>query len=86
MEDSRIPHQCPEGRAFYLGLNDYPVDDDRRHGPCGPAVEQILQDAEGRWWAGNGEYQTQVNYCPFCGRAAPTTTRPTARQWEKMNY
>src|ERR1035437_732824 len=25
----------------------------------------------GTFWAGNDEYESQVNYCPFCGAKAP---------------
>jgi len=25
------------------------------------------QERDGELWAGNGEYESQVNYCPYCG-------------------
>lgn len=28
---------------------------------------------EGTLWAGNGEYNTQVNFCPMCGKKAKVT-------------
>lgn len=70
-------HQCAVERKMHLGLNDYPIRDPDRHGWVGDAIDCVIQDAQGRWWATNAEYFTQVNYCPFCGDAAPTTTRPT---------
>ena len=24
-------------------------------------------EQDGKLWAGNGEYTTEVNFCPFCG-------------------
>ena len=38
----------------------------------GPAVTFCHEDEEGKLWAENGEYASQVNYCPFCGFRAPT--------------
>lgn len=36
----------------------------------GPAVSYTRTDEQGRMFIGNGEYETQVNYCPFTGVAA----------------
>jgi len=36
----------------------------------GIAVKYCYEDAEGRLWAGNSEYESQVNYCPVCGYKA----------------
>ncbi len=41
------------------------------HRHCGPAVDESRQDADGKLWVDNGEYATQVNFCPRCGYAAP---------------
>jgi hypothetical protein len=38
----------------------------------GNAVEYVKEDSEGRMWIGNGEYETQVNFCPFTGKEALT--------------
>ncbi len=38
----------------------------------GKAVEYVKEDSEGRMWIGNGEYETQVNFCPFTGKPAVT--------------
>lgn len=37
----------------------------------GQAVTYVRIDKIGRMWVGNGEYETQVNYCPYTGVAAP---------------
>lgn len=65
---------CEEGKDFTSIAESY-----------GPAITKVSivskrpQWAEkshhnlkvGTMWAGNGEYDTQVNFCPFCGDAAP---------------
>ena len=38
----------------------------------GAAVCWCEEDEEGRLWVDNGEYSSQVNYCPYCGFRAPT--------------
>lgn len=38
----------------------------------GIAIDDCSEDEEGQFWCGNGEYSTQVEYCPFCGQKAPT--------------
>ena len=37
----------------------------------GAAIDVCYEDKEGRFWADNGEYSSQVNYCPWCGAKAP---------------
>lgn len=36
----------------------------------GAAITDCVEDTEGRFWATNREYATQVNFCPFCGQPA----------------
>lgn len=36
----------------------------------GAAISYAYEDAEGRFCVSNGEYGSQVNYCPFCGTKA----------------
>ena len=36
----------------------------------GPAVEGCEERDDGSLWAGNGEYGSRVNFCPFCGYKA----------------
>jgi hypothetical protein len=40
-------------------------------GLWGIAIDYTRIDKEGKMWVGNGEYETQVNYCPFTGTQAP---------------
>jgi len=35
----------------------------------GQAID-VCWEEEGELWASNGEYSTQVNFCPFCGYKA----------------
>jgi hypothetical protein len=34
---------------------------------AGPAIGYCLEYEEGKLFAGNGEYESQVNFCPICG-------------------
>lgn len=36
---------------------------------CGRAIEYCVE-LDGELWAGNGEYDSQVAFCPFCGHEA----------------
>ncbi len=36
----------------------------------GIAIKYCYEDAVGKLWAGNDEYESQVNYCPVCGYKA----------------
>jgi hypothetical protein len=36
----------------------------------GPAIYMCEEDDEGKLWVTNGEYASQVNYCPYCGYEA----------------
>lgn len=56
-------HECPE-RTNHLGVT-------RQERPpeellYGPAINQIVRSGE-KWWAHNGEYSTEVSFCPWCG-------------------
>jgi hypothetical protein len=42
---------------------------DSPYRPYGPAILEVFEDDEGLW-AENGEYCSQVNYCPVCGYEA----------------
>lgn len=37
----------------------------------GVAIEYCFEHDDGTFWVGNGEYGSQVNYCPYCGAKAP---------------
>ena len=41
-------------------------------GKCGPAITDCKEDERGRYIVDNGEYAQAVNYCPQCGKRAPT--------------
>lgn len=38
----------------------------------GTAIYECVENDKGELWAGNDEYGTRVNYCPFCGFKART--------------
>lgn len=38
-----------------------------KYAAYGVAVENCTQDDYGRLWIGNGEYESMVQFCPFCG-------------------
>ena len=40
----------------------------------GVAITYCAEDEDGSFWAGNGEYESQVDYCPYCGTKAPLQT------------
>jgi hypothetical protein len=44
-------------------------------GAHGPAISTCYED-EGHFWVDNGEYASQVNYCPVCGQQAPNPAEP----------
>lgn len=33
----------------------------------GAAIDYCREDPDGTLWVGNGEYGSQVNFCPYCG-------------------
>lgn len=39
-------------------------------GAYGQAVDTVYMNEEGEMWVTNGEYATQVNFCPFTGTEA----------------
>ena len=41
-------------------------------GLFGTAIDYTRIDSEGKMWVGNGEYESQVNFCPITGKQAPT--------------
>ncbi|MBW2672220.1 MAG: hypothetical protein JRD89_02240 [Deltaproteobacteria bacterium] len=38
----------------------------------GPATDGCDENEHGEYWVGNGEYGSQVAFCPFCGARAPS--------------
>ena len=53
-------------------------------GLWGQAVDYTRIDKEGKMWIGNGEYETQANYCPFTGEPAPKQMKSV--DVESWNY
>lgn len=46
--------------------------------PCkshgyGAAIDECIEDLDGRLFVSNGEYGSQVNFCPVCGYKAKKT-------------
>lgn len=37
----------------------------------GAAVSECYEWKDGTFWVTNGEYSSQVNFCPVCGAKAP---------------
>ena len=58
--DAPVRHRCaPEwagDKPFYDGY--------------GVAVFDCEENERGEFWVSNGEYDTRVNFCPFCGQKA----------------
>ena len=42
------------------------------HDGYGTAIDGCEEDLKGRFWVGNGEYGSQVFFCPYCGAKAPS--------------
>ena len=40
----------------------------------GDALYECIENEVGEFWVSNGEYGSQVNYCPYCGAKAPNQT------------
>lgn len=38
----------------------------------GSAMDDCESERDGTFWVSNGEYASQVNFCPVCGAKAPT--------------
>ncbi len=41
------------------------------HGAYGSAIDYCFEDKRGAFWVTNGEYESRVNFCPFCSEKAP---------------
>jgi hypothetical protein len=53
---------------------------DNESGDYGAAIESCIEyDDDGRFWVGNGEYSSQVAFCPVCGAKAPTPPLPRVK-------
>jgi hypothetical protein len=41
-----------------------------KHDGYGEAISDCYEQINGELWVSNGEYSSQVNYCPYCGYKA----------------
>jgi hypothetical protein len=53
-----IPHYC---KAPESAMSD----------GWGIAIDECYENNREEFWVTNGEYGSQVNYCPYCGAKAP---------------
>ena len=58
MSDTIAVHRCPVD--WYQAPK----------GQWGASIDLVIEHGDGTLWAGNDEYSTQVNLCPFCGYRA----------------
>lgn len=57
------PGDMPGGHSCWLRAD---------HTGHGIAIDECSEDTWGRLWVSNGEYGSQVFFCPVCGMKAPT--------------
>lgn len=50
---------------------------------AGHAIDSCEEDEHAFLWAGNGEYESMVNFCPFCGYKAKRSA-VDQDEWEKI--
>lgn len=56
---------------------------------CGEAINECVEDTDGRFWVGNDEYASQVDFCPYCGTKATTEPRfqhVTAARYQSADH
>jgi len=63
-EEYNFPRWHKEGGYYHYQLN-------RPYKMYGGAITRCWEDEEGQFWVDNGEYCSQVNYCPYTGTKAP---------------
>jgi hypothetical protein len=66
------PHMC------FIDESD--LDHGVHYAQCGPAVLACREKEDGSLWVDNDEYESRVNYCPFCGFQA---RQPLCRDFEE---
>jgi wobble nucleotide-excising tRNase len=49
----------------------------------GGAIRRCQEDEDGTLWVDNGEYASQVNYCPFCGYQARVQVLPEEEERDR---
>ncbi len=58
-------HECP-ARDAHRSAEHGPSDRRIPAARYGPALTRI-ERSDGRWWAHNDEYATEISFCPWCG-------------------
>ncbi len=66
-DDYRDPNCTPDN---WKDIHHCYLTDSKYHG-YGVAIDDCFEDQDGYLYAGNGEYGSQVNFCPMCGHKAP---------------
>ena len=56
------------------------------HSKRGPSVEYCKTMEDGTIWIGNDEYESMVNYCPFCGMKALSGAMNTFPPWGSSRH
>jgi hypothetical protein len=56
-EEKNVLHECDMPESSYVV-------------GWGTAIEKCWENEKGKLYAGNGEYGSQVNFCPICGYKA----------------
>ncbi len=52
-------------------------------GGYGSAIDNCCENETGELWVGNGEYASQVNFCPYCGFKAKKGVNCTNKEEQK---
>ena len=47
----------------------------QKHLTYGATIMYCVEGKDGRFYAGNGEYESAVDYCPFCGKQSNISSR-----------
>lgn len=52
----------------------------------GPSITTIYMEDDGKMWVENGEYASQVNFCPFTGTPAETKMEVVGTEHNRKIY
>lgn len=71
------PHEHYQGVSYTCGVKPQPKQAhacrfDMPSAGYGGAINECDEDPCGHFWVSNGEYSSQVAYCPSCGAKVPT--------------
>lgn len=62
------------------------ADEKTIYGSHGLAIEDCVELEDGKLWAGNGEYEQVVKYCPFCGYKSTFSSKEKAQKLKAEGY